>query len=80
MEMIKISKKCNFENKLCRFELQITKRHEAKAKVNCSKFIANESCENNMILTKWNSLLNSFEIMKQYAMASLTIFGFQIFL
>ena len=40
-----------------------------------SDFPAVESRAENVILTKWNSLTNSFETMKKFAVALLTLFG-----
>ena len=48
---------------------------EIKTELDGNDFPAVESRAENIILTEWNSLPNSFKTMKRFAVALLTLFG-----
>ena len=74
MEMIDFQESAIWKTKFIDLNYRLQK-NEVTTEIDGSKFVAFERRAENIILTEWNSLLNSFETMKRFAVALLTMLG-----
>ena len=74
IEMIDFQESAIWKTKFIDLNYRLQK-NEAKTEIDGSEFVAIERRAENIILSEWNSIPNSFETMKPFAVALLTMFG-----